>query len=123
VVVHFDPPGTDKDYVHRSGRTGRAGAEGLVVTLVPPDKAKDVRTLQRALGMRQSVEPARLEAVAGGRATAPATVAAPAPADKPRQDNRPRGAARPKPHRGKAGAAGRSGKPSRQRGGRPQPQR
>ena len=55
VVLHFDPPGTDKDYVHRSGRTGRAGADGLVVTLVPPDKRKDVTSMQRALDLPQKV--------------------------------------------------------------------
>jgi superfamily II DNA/RNA helicase len=50
-VVHFDPPADHKDYTHRSGRTGRAGAEGFVVTLVTPDKRKDVASLQRALGL------------------------------------------------------------------------
>jgi superfamily II DNA/RNA helicase len=49
VVVHFDPPSTDKDYVHRSGRTGRAGATGLVVSLVTPDVRDDVDALQRSL--------------------------------------------------------------------------
>ena len=44
-------PTTDKDYIHRSGRTGRAGAAGTVITLVTPEKAKDVRKMQRALGM------------------------------------------------------------------------
>ncbi len=50
-VVQFDPPATDKDYIHRSGRTGRAGAAGTVITLVTPEKANDVRKMQRALGM------------------------------------------------------------------------
>ncbi|MBW3578603.1 MAG: DEAD/DEAH box helicase [Actinobacteria bacterium] len=67
VVVHYDPAGTGKDYVHRSGRTGRAGADGLVVTLVAPDKARDVRAMQRSLGMRQDVAPVRMDAVTGGR--------------------------------------------------------
>jgi superfamily II DNA/RNA helicase len=57
-VVHFDPPADHKDYVHRSGRTGRAGADGVVVTLVTPDRAKDVKALQRALGSKIAVEPA-----------------------------------------------------------------
>jgi superfamily II DNA/RNA helicase len=51
-VVHFDPPADAKDYTHRSGRTGRAGAEGLVVSFVtdgPGDAAKS-RKLQQALG-------------------------------------------------------------------------
>ena len=57
VVVHFDPAGSDKDYVHRSGRTGRAGADGLVVTLVAPDKLGEVKGLQRSLSLQQHVGP------------------------------------------------------------------
>ena len=48
-VVHFDLAGTDKDYVHRSGRTGRAGADGVVVTLVTESDTATVRALQKAL--------------------------------------------------------------------------
>jgi superfamily II DNA/RNA helicase len=47
-VVHFDPP---TDYVHRSGRTGRAGHTGTVVSLVTPEQHKDVSGMQRALGL------------------------------------------------------------------------
>ena len=50
-VIHFDPPADAKDYVHRSGRTARAGASGVVVSLVTPDKAGAVKKLQRDLGM------------------------------------------------------------------------
>ena len=49
-VVHFDPPGDAESYVHRSGRTGRAGNTGTVVSLVPDELHSDVRALQRALG-------------------------------------------------------------------------
>jgi superfamily II DNA/RNA helicase len=49
-VVHFDLPDEPKDYVHRSGRTGRAGAPGTVVALVPSEGRKAARTLQRQLG-------------------------------------------------------------------------
>jgi superfamily II DNA/RNA helicase len=55
VVLHYDRPETEKDYVHRSGRTGRAGADGVVVTLVTPDKSSDVRTIQRKLAMREQI--------------------------------------------------------------------
>ena len=65
VVVHLDPPATGKDYVHRSGRTGRAGADGLVVTLVGPDQARDVKAMQRGLEMRPHVEAVALERLAG----------------------------------------------------------
>ena len=50
-VVHYDPPADSKDYVHRSGRTARAGATGVVVSLVTPDKAGAVKRLQRDLGV------------------------------------------------------------------------
>ena len=50
-VVHFDPPADSKDYVHRSGRTARAGATGVVVSLITPDKAGAVKRLQRDLGV------------------------------------------------------------------------
>lgn len=48
-VIHYDLPATDKDYVHRSGRTGRAGRDGTVVSLVLEDQAKQLRDLQRGL--------------------------------------------------------------------------
>jgi len=54
-VVHFDPPNDAASYVHRSGRTGRAGATGVVVSLVPQELEADVRTLQRALGFPDEV--------------------------------------------------------------------
>jgi len=60
VVVHFDPPASDKDYVHRSGRTGRAGANGVVVTLVPPNRSADVRGMQQALAIHQHLDEADL---------------------------------------------------------------
>ncbi len=54
-VVHFDPPEDDKTYLHRSGRTARAGAEGTVVSFVRPANRDDVRKLQRDLGLPQQV--------------------------------------------------------------------
>ncbi|OYV60958.1 MAG: hypothetical protein B7Z69_02570, partial [Actinobacteria bacterium 21-73-9] len=50
-VVHFDPPTQSADYVHRSGRTGRAGAPGVVVSLVTPETSAHVRQIQRSLGL------------------------------------------------------------------------
>ena len=47
LVVHADPPVEHKAYVHRSGRTARAGAGGLVVTLMTDDQVADVRELTR----------------------------------------------------------------------------
>jgi superfamily II DNA/RNA helicase len=51
VVVHWDPVEQHKDYVHRSGRTGRAGATGTVVSLVANDARAKTIALQRALGL------------------------------------------------------------------------
>ena len=50
-VVHFDVAQDTKTYLHRSGRTARAGATGKVVSLVGGEDAADVATLQRALGL------------------------------------------------------------------------
>src|SRR5690606_33520546 len=47
LVVHYDPPAEHKAYLHRSGRTARAGAEGVVVTLVTSDQERDMRTRAR----------------------------------------------------------------------------
>ncbi|NLE97341.1 MAG: DEAD/DEAH box helicase [Propionibacterium sp.] len=47
LVVHADPPAEFKAYLHRSGRTARAGAAGTVVTLELPAQRNDVRTLLR----------------------------------------------------------------------------
>ncbi len=55
-VIHYDLAGDAKDYLHRSGRTGRAGAAGLVVTLVMPDKEREARRLQQAVGLQLPIE-------------------------------------------------------------------
>jgi superfamily II DNA/RNA helicase len=55
VVVHYDLAGSDKDYQHRSGRTGRAGASGVVVTFVDPSQHKDTAAIQRALAMPEGL--------------------------------------------------------------------
>ncbi|MEX2372850.1 MAG: DEAD/DEAH box helicase, partial [Dehalococcoidia bacterium] len=51
LVVHFDPPEDEKVYLHRSGRTARAGEEGMVVTLVLPEEERDVTIIERAAGI------------------------------------------------------------------------
>jgi superfamily II DNA/RNA helicase len=50
-VVHYDPPPAPADYLHRSGRTARAGEEGLVVTLALWNEELEVRRLQRRLAL------------------------------------------------------------------------
>lgn len=58
LVIHVDPPTEHKAYLHRSGRTARAGAEGAVVTLVLPGQDKDVAQLLRKAAI--SVTPVRV---------------------------------------------------------------
>jgi superfamily II DNA/RNA helicase len=55
VVVHYDPPEDHKAYLHRSGRTARAGEEGVVVTLVLWDQELEVEKMQKRIGVRQPV--------------------------------------------------------------------
>jgi superfamily II DNA/RNA helicase len=55
VVVHYDPPEEHKSYVHRSGRTARAGNAGIVVTFVLWNQELDVEKLQRRLRMREPI--------------------------------------------------------------------
>ncbi len=51
VVIHYDPPDDPKTYLHRSGRTARAGESGLVVTLVEWDQVNEVLGIQRRAGL------------------------------------------------------------------------
>jgi superfamily II DNA/RNA helicase len=51
VVVHYDPTDDHKGYLHRSGRTARAGETGVAVTLMRWNEENDVRTVQRRLGL------------------------------------------------------------------------
>ncbi len=127
-VVHFDLPADPKDYVHRSGRTGRAGATGVVVSLVVDGVRGQARRLQEALALPVAL----VDAPAGSAPsthTAPGTdhVAAAAPATvttgRPGPDRRPgRPGAAPATRRhrtgGPAGNGGGSG-PNGARTGRP----
>ncbi|MFL4475681.1 DEAD/DEAH box helicase [Paeniglutamicibacter sp. MACA_103] len=52
LVVHIDPPAEHKAYLHRSGRTARAGSDGTVVTIATPDQQSDVKSLLKAAGLK-----------------------------------------------------------------------
>ncbi|SPM26651.1 Superfamily II DNA and RNA helicase [Mycobacterium terramassiliense] len=99
LVVHIDPPAEHKAYLHRSGRTARAGNAGDVVTVVLPEQRKDTHALMRRAGIRVTpqevtVDSAAVHAVAGEMAP----YRAPAPrqpvAAHPSQPRRPRPAGR-----------------------------
>ncbi len=55
LVVHADPPVEHKAYLHRSGRTARAGDEGTVVTLMLDAQVSDVRTLTNKAGVKPTI--------------------------------------------------------------------
>ncbi|MGL4831449.1 MAG: DEAD/DEAH box helicase [Propionibacteriaceae bacterium] len=125
LVVHADPPTEHKAYLHRSGRTARAGKEGTVVTLVTPEQRQEVRALMRAAKIHPTAhagDQAGLAAVAPGERSflSPAEAEKAAYPDKPAaQPQRPHksGAARNPSSgratsRGKASGAGKGAKPT-----------
>ncbi|MGK5678007.1 DEAD/DEAH box helicase [Actinoplanes sp. URMC 104] len=105
LVIHADPPVEHKAYLHRSGRTARAGAQGTVVTLMTDDQQAEVRDLTRKAGVRPTTSRTRpgdplLAELAPGERTFVAPAAAPAaPAgtatSAPSRRGRGRGAGRP----------------------------
>lgn len=66
VVLHYDLAGDHKDYVHRSGRTARAGAAGTVISLVVDGQDKEVRKIQRAIDLHAPIEAPRIDLVGTG---------------------------------------------------------
>jgi len=112
VVVHADPPAEHKAYLHRSGRTARAGAAGTVVTLMTDEQVRDVRALTRAAGVKPrttklaDVAHPVLKELAPGERSLPGGIV-PAAGTAP---SRPQGS-------GGGGTGSRSRKPSGQRGG------
>jgi superfamily II DNA/RNA helicase len=103
IVVHVDPPTEHKAYLHRSGRTARAGSSGAVVTLALPEQARDVRTLAKQAGIRPT-----MTAVQPGAEEIAELVGPAAPYVKPapvvEQTQRPSGSGRPN-SRGRTGTA------------------
>jgi superfamily II DNA/RNA helicase len=71
-VVHFDLPADGKDYLHRSGRTARAGATGVVVSLVARHQARDAKRLQRSAGLAVDLEHPPSDAIGVERPSMPA---------------------------------------------------
>ncbi|GAA4928398.1 DEAD/DEAH box helicase [Actinoplanes utahensis] len=108
LVIHADPPVEHKAYLHRSGRTARAGARGTVITLMTDEQQADVRDLARRAGIRPVTTRTRpgdalLSQLAPGERTF-VTPAPPAPASRPAASSRPASPASP----GDGGAGGRS---------------
>lgn len=75
-VVHYDPPADAETYVHRSGRSGRAGAEGQVISLLESSQMRDARKMLRSLDIEDAPEQS-------GGATKPAAKARPETRSEP----------------------------------------
>ncbi|MFI6327860.1 DEAD/DEAH box helicase [Micromonospora chersina] len=102
LVVNADPPTEAKDYLHRGGRTARAGESGTVVTLVLPEQRRDVSRLMTVAGITPHTARVRpgdeeLVRVTGARQPSgvPVTLTPPpaphaAPASRPSRSRRPR---------------------------------
>ncbi|MFF5534661.1 DEAD/DEAH box helicase [Streptomyces cinerochromogenes] len=92
LVVNVDPPGDHKDYLHRGGRTARAGESGTVVTLVLPHQRRAMDRLMADAGVTARtarVRPgeAELHHITGARTPSGVAVTIAAPADGPREGN------------------------------------
>lgn len=112
LVVHIDPPSEHKSYLHRSGRTARAGSAGDVVTVVLPEQREHTRALMRKAGI--DVAPQRVTA---GSEAVHALVGPIAPRSRPRppvcRRTRPGRIGRLPRDNGAGAAAGRRGRPRR----------
>jgi len=126
LVVNVDPPGDHKDYLHRGGRTARAGESGTVVTLVLPHQRREMTRLMADAGITprttrvRADEPveADWERITGAREPSgvPVVVAAPAATEERRRGAAPRrgrrggtGRGRPNPGSGSASGSGARG--------------
>ncbi len=110
-VINYDIPATRDDYVHRIGRTARAGASGVGVTLVSRDQNAELAGMIRGLGLDRELELAGMTPASSARPSG----SRPKPAGRPRQGGRsnPRS---PSPRsggeRGRPASSGRRGRSS-----------
>ncbi len=107
LVVHYDPPADHKDYLHRSGRTARAGASGTVLSFVTSDQVRDHQRLRERAGVEASAlsvvpgHPAVRELAVSGEPI----VVAPRPAYVPRPQGERRSNSYGRPRRPSSGGS------------------
>lgn len=124
LVVHADPPTEHKAYLHRSGRTARAGNAGTVVTLMTSEQRRDVQVLTRAAGITATLtrvsgpsHPVLTELAPGERVLAGGLVAPTPAAGQAQGRQRPSGRAGSGSNGGRNRRGG-QGRGSNGRGGR-----
>ena len=125
LVIHVDPPAEHKAYLHRSGRTARAGAEGDVVTLVLPEQRKDTAALLRKAAI--TVTPQQVDATSSAVTALVGDVAAyvkpspraAAPARGQSQGGRSQGANAQRKRANREGSSERNGRPAQAASGQP----
>ena len=124
LVVHADPPVEHKAYLHRSGRTARAGAEGTVVTMMLDSQTGDVRDLTRKAGIKPTItrvgegHPLLTQIAPGARTFSAVTVASAAAPASPSGRGRSRsGGGDGGGGRRRSGGGGRGGQSGSARGG------
>ncbi|MFF5262472.1 DEAD/DEAH box helicase [Actinomadura viridis] len=104
LVMHVDPPADHKDYMHRAGRTARAGERGTVVTLVLPHQVRSTSAMTRRAGIeaprvRVASGDGELVRLTGARTPSGVPIEEPIIPERPRREN------------------GRGGRPGGRRGG------
>jgi superfamily II DNA/RNA helicase len=123
LVVHVDPPKDPKDYLHRAGRTARAGESGAVVTLVLPKQRRSTQAMMAKAGVapaevRVRLGDEKLAEVTGAREPSGVPVVE-EPEPRRERGDRPRGRFGDRP-RGSYGDRPRGDRPQRSYGDRPQ---
>nr|WP_237418057.1 DEAD/DEAH box helicase [Actinomadura rayongensis] len=114
LVMHVDPPADHKDYMHRAGRTARAGEKGTVVTLVLPHQVRSTSAMTRRAGIdaprtRVASGDERLVSLTGARIPSGVPIAEPLIPERPRRSEgggrgRPGGGGRGRRYGGGGGA-------------------
>ncbi|WP_329541269.1 DEAD/DEAH box helicase [Streptomyces sp. NBC_01358] len=122
LVVNVDPPSDHKDYLHRGGRTARAGESGSVVTLVLPNQRREMTRLMADAGITPQVAEVRsgeaeLSRITGAQAPSgiPVTITSP-PSERPRGGSSSRGR-RSRPAQARRSSSSSSSASSQPRGG------
>ncbi|WP_406438396.1 DEAD/DEAH box helicase [Streptomyces sp. NBC_00631] len=119
LVVNVDPPSDQKDYLHRGGRTARAGESGSVVTLVTPGQRRGMARLMASAGITPHITPVRsgeaeLSRITGAQAPSGVPVVITAPVvERPRRASSPSRDRRARTGQGRPVGAGVRRRPQR----------